>query len=538
MVFHQQVALAAALLLRGVVSQTQYGGNSVRVVPDPSVVESRAFPAPNVTLYSPAFASNSSFPQGWTEGTAGATSEYTLHTFLQALADRNPSWMTYETTDFESEEGRAFPYVVLSSSSANSSANSLGNGKLKVWLQGGVHGNEPAGDESLLALLGKMDADQEWAASILATQDIVVLPRYNPDGISYFQRTLATNYDPNRDHIKLARQQTREIKTFFSEFGPHIAVDMHEYGAASRYATNYSNAADGMYSAAKNLNIHPSIRNISEELFAANVGSDLRAAGLRGEPYVTSSSSSNPIRLVEAGSDAKIGRNGMGLTQTVTFLFETRGIAIASQEFKRRIYAGLTMVSSVLQTAADNFDEVYATLENGIQDFIDGEEDIVVTDYTTLQDRTWTMVDRTTGDVVQLPIEFENNTPATANLTRSRPKAYLIPPAWADLAERLAVSGLDVEKLTDAYAGTVEAYSITSASLSRSYYEGAVLSTVTAEPVEKTVSLPPGSFLVRTNQRNAGIAFNALEPENIDSYVSFNIVPLETGDEYPVYRIL
>ncbi|KKY39779.1 putative carboxypeptidase 2 [Diaporthe ampelina] len=461
-----------------------------------------------------------------------------VDTYLQALADRNPSWMTYQITDFESEEGRAFPYVVLSSSSVNSSTKSLGNGKLKVWLQGGVHGNEPAGDEALLALLGKMDANEEWTAEILTTQDIVVLPRYNPDGISYFQRTLATNYDPNRDHIKLARQQTRDIKEFFSGFGPHIAVDMHEYGAASRYAANYSNAADGMYSAAKNLNIHPSIRNISEELFAANVGIDLAAAGLRGEPYMTSSSSSNPIRLVEAGSDAKIGRNAMGLTQTVTFLFETRGIAIASQEFKRRTYAGLTMVSSVLQTAADNFDEVYATLENGIQDFIDSEEDIVVTDYPTPQDRTWTMVDRNSGDVVQLPVQFENNTPATANLTRSRPKAYLIPPAWADLAERLTVSGLDVEKLTDAYAGTVEAYNITSASLSRSYYEGAVLSSVTAEPVEKTVSLPPGSFMVRTNQRNAGIAFNALEPENIDSYASFNIVPLETGDEYPIYRIL
>lgn len=174
-----------------------------------------------------------------------------VDTYLQALADRNPSWMTYQTTDFESEEGRAFPYVVLSSSSVNSSTKSLGNGKLKVWLQGGVHGNEPAGDEALLALLGKMDANQEWTAEILTTQDIVVLPRYNPDGISYFQRTLATNYDPNRDHIKLARKQTRDIKEFFSEFGPHIAVDMHEYGAASRYATNYSNAADGMYSAAK-----------------------------------------------------------------------------------------------------------------------------------------------------------------------------------------------------------------------------------------------------------------------------------------------
>lgn len=253
---------------------------------------------------------------------------------------------------------------------------------------------------------------------------------------------------------------------------------------------------------------------------------------------MTTSSSSNPIRLVEAGSDAKIGRNAMGLTQTVTFLFETRGIAIANQEFKRRTYAGLTMVSSVLQTAADNFEQVYTALENGIQSFIESEDDIVVTDYTTLRDRTWTMVNRNTGDVVQLPVQFESNTPAVANLTRFRPKAYLIPPAWTDLAERLMVSGLDVERLTDAYTGTVEAYNIISASLARSYYEGVVVSSVTAEPVEKTVSLPPGSFLVRTNQRNAGIAFNALEPENIDSYASFNIVPLEVGDEYPVYRVL
>jgi hypothetical protein len=66
------------VLLRGVASQTQYGGNSVRVVPDPPVVESRAFPAPNATLHSPAFALNASFLDGWTEGTAGATSEFTL----------------------------------------------------------------------------------------------------------------------------------------------------------------------------------------------------------------------------------------------------------------------------------------------------------------------------------------------------------------------------------------------------------------------------------------------------------------------------
>jgi hypothetical protein len=62
---------------------------------------------------------------------------------------------------------------------------------------------------------------------------------------------LATNFDPNRDHVKLARQQTRDIKTLFSKFSPHVAVDLHEYGGPTRYGGEYHNAADGMYSAAK-----------------------------------------------------------------------------------------------------------------------------------------------------------------------------------------------------------------------------------------------------------------------------------------------
>lgn len=41
-----------------------------------------------------------------------------------------------------------------------------------------------------------------------------------------------------------------------------------------------------------------------------------------------------------------------------------------------------------------------------------------------------------------------------------------------------------------------------------------------------------------TRQKNAALAFIALEPENIDSYVTFNYIPLETGDEYPIFRVM
>lgn len=310
---------------------------------------------------------------------------------------------------------------------------------------------------------------------------------------------------------------------------------MHEYGAATRYAGNYSNAADGMYSAAKNLNIRPEIRQLSEALFAPAINASLSSKGLRGEQYVTASYT-NPPRLEEAGTDAKIGRNALGLTQCVTFLFETRGIGIASQSFKRRTFAGLQMILGVLETARDNAKSVYTTVEDAIAELEESKEDIVVTDYTTYRNRTYTMVDRRTGAVVQYPVEFASTTPATANLTRARPAGYIIPRAWADLAERLRVSGLQVETLNSTFRGEVEVYNITTSSLARSYYEGVVLNTVTTETLKREVTLPAGSFFVSSAQKNAGLAFVALEPENIDSYVSFGIVPLEVGDLYPVFR--
>jgi murein tripeptide amidase MpaA len=89
--------------------------------------------------------------------------------------------MTFKSADFVSEEGNNFPYAYLSSSKSTSAANG-NSSKLRVWIQGSVHGNEPAGDEATLALLGAMDANATWAASFLEAMDIIVLPRYNPDG--------------------------------------------------------------------------------------------------------------------------------------------------------------------------------------------------------------------------------------------------------------------------------------------------------------------------------------------------------------------
>lgn len=445
--------------------------------------------------------------------------------------------MDYKHFCFKTEEGRRVPYLRLSATN-----QATGTEKVRVWVQGAVHGDEPGADQAVLAFLGALDASPALAASLLERLEILVVPRYNPDGVFYLQDTYATNFDPNRDHVKLARQYTRDIKRQFNKFAPHVAIDVHEYTATRQYG-RYHLGSDSLFAAGKNLNIHPHIRNISEALFAPQITEDLAGYGITSGRYVTGTASQNldfEPTLTEAGSDAKIGRNGLGLTQCITFLSETRGIQLTDQHFQRRVSTGLITILSIMETARKNADLVLNTVDGSIRSVVSGEDarDIVVTDFTTETTGNVTLVDITDDTVALRPVKFRSATPTTTNLTRARPEAYLIPAGWADLAEHLSDLGLEVEKLSTPWQGAVEALTIQSAKFDNSYYEGVVRVSVTSEASAKVVDLPAGSYRVSTRQKNAALAFIALEPEGIDSFVTFNIIPVQAGDEYPIYRVI
>ncbi|KAI3580466.1 hypothetical protein IWW34DRAFT_619089 [Fusarium oxysporum f. sp. albedinis] len=500
----QRIITFAALLSSvagqsgGIQRGLQYGENWAPTTKDSDLVSAN-FPDINITLRSPAFLNPGKVPVRFSNGTEGPTDDI-------ELAQKH-DWMTYESAAFQSEEGRAIPYVFLSLPNTNSSSD-----KLRVYLQAAIHGNEPAPDESVLAFLGKMDAEPSWAKSILEKMDIKILPRYNVNGVAYFQRQLASNLDPNREHLKLMRGQSREIKRVVGEWNPHIALDMHEFTAPTIYGGHYQHGADSLLSGGINPNIHPKIREQLLDFFIPAVGEELESHGLRWEPYVTGPSNrteGSRIRFTEAVTEARTGRNAVGLTQTISFLLEMRGIRIANQHFQRRVATALIKIQSILELTRDNAEKV----------------------------KTFTMVDTRNGSVVQVPIDFQRTTPSIANLTRSRPEAYVIPRTWSDVAKRLEILGLKVERMNYEFRRTLETLTIESSVVEPGLYEGTYLNTVITNSTSREVVLPVGSYYVSTRQQNAALAFIALEPENIDSYVKFNIIPVEAGMEYPVFRI-
>jgi hypothetical protein len=313
-----------------------------------------------------------------------------------------------------------------------------------------------------------------------------------------------------------------------------------EFTVPTVYGGNYQHGSDALLSGGINPNIHPDIREQLLDFFIPAVGEKLESYGLRWEPYVTGASNrteGSRIQFTEAVTEARTGRNAVGLTQTISFLLEMRGIRIADQHFQRRVATALIKIQTILELARDNADKVKSVVEDAREEFINSDEDIVITDSYVPENRTFTMIDQRNGSVVQVPIDFKRTTPSVANLTRARPEAYIIPRTWIDVAQRLEILGLKVEKLDYEFRQTLETMVIESSTVEPSLYEGTYLNTVTTNTTTREVVLPVGSYYVSTRQQNAALAFIALEPENIDSYVKFNIIPVETGMEYPIFRI-
>lgn len=549
--------LKASLLWAAVARAQQLGWNHLTVDEDNELVAANFGDVPDIELLSPAFLNPESVPEGFWNGTSGPTDDATmgkpslntwinfgqtcssamLDFFLRSIANRN-DWVTYQSGGLLSEEGRAIPTLFLSTSSQDSAPLASSNStKLRVFIQGGIHGNEPAGDQGIMALLGKMDANQTWTASLLDAMDILVLPRYSPDGVYYFQRPSATNINPNRDHVKLSSQNARDIKEVTSAYHAHVHIDMHEYPSSWLHGGVYRQGADIQFGSGRNLNTHVSIRDVTENLFSAGVMERMIQQGFTSEPYVDGEGNStigSAIVFSESNSSPSSGRNAYGLTQSVAVLVEARGVFLGSQHFQRRVAASLLALEGLLEIARDNADHVRETVEEGIATFISSNDDIVINDIQPLEERNFTMVDTRDGVMAKVPVEFYGM--PEANMTRRRPEAYLIPRNWAHLVEPLRVSGVEVETIRHEYHGSVEAYNVTSAALQGSWYEDVVRNIVTVEPIRKDLRLPAGSFRVSTRQKNAAIAFVLLEPEISESFVTFGKIPVRQSWEYPIFR--
>lgn len=410
--------------------------------------------------------------------------------------------------------------------------------KIKVWIQAGIHGDEPASTEATLYLIERLLNDPSHK-DLINHIDLAIVPMANIDGYLKNNRYAANSLDLNRDQTKLMSPENQALKRAFSIFNPHVALDFHEYRPYRRDFVNLSdfgvtNKFDVMFLNSSNLNIPENLRELTKTLFVDNAAKSLDTFNYKHHPYISTVKTKGEIRINQGSISSRSFATNTALTNTISSLIEVRGVGLKKTSFKRRVHSGFLVALSYIKTAQEHRTLIKKEIEKAITQ----KNDIVVTSERGIYNNNISFIDLNTNKYVDVSLTIQDAAKSTPNLVRKRPLAYIIESNQDNLINKLTLHGIEVTYLEQETNLTVEAYQIKDYSVAAFKYEQMKLQSVNVEIKESSLKFPKGTAIVYMNQQRANLAAEILEPEAPNSFVSFGVLKAKQGDILPIYRLL
>ena len=470
----------------------------------------------------------------------------------------NRSERIHAATFGSTVEGRPLPLAVVGDVDDARPASVVGAGRLRVWLQGAIHGGEVAGKEALLMLLRDLAAGghAEWSSSMI----LLVAPIYNADGHERMgpdtrpyqlgpvagqgERANAQGFDLNRDHVKLESPEARALVRAYDDYDPHVVIDLH--------TTNGTEHAYHLtYSPPLHPNTHPAIDALlRDEWLPAVTRAVEQSDGWRFYYYgnLPFAAGAEPAwRTFD--HRPRFNNNYVGLRNRVALL----GEAYAYAPFDERIRASLRFVEEALAFAHDNADAIAALVEAADAEPVAGTRlatravaapsdapvEILLGRTEEVPNPYTRAPMRRRLDVAEPTEMVEYGTFAAAEEgVEVAPAAYYVPADLAAVVDLLAAHGVDGAPLDADATLAVEEFVVRASSVADRPYQGHRERTVTGgwTPVERAV--PAGTLVVPLDQPLGRLVFTLLEPRSDDGIVNWNLVDDHVGAPGSVYPIL
>ncbi|WP_417354531.1 M14 family zinc carboxypeptidase [Flavobacterium sp.] len=487
--------------------------------PQKKEMTEKFFPEFEVEIKTPAFDKKNGF-----------TKYDEMMPFLQKLVDSHKD-IAEMTFIGKSQKGKDIPFIHINKKSAV-------NDKVKVWVQAGIHGNEPASTEGILYLIEQLLNNTEYS-KLLDELEIGIIPMANIDGYNKQDRYAANGMDLNRDQTKLMVQESVYLKKTFTDFGAEVALDFHEFQPFRRDylemgTFGYSNPYDVMLLYTGNLNVPEELRDITQNKFIQNTKDLLATYKLTSHDYYTTSDVHGFTVFNQGSVNARASATSYALSNCVSTLVEVRGIDLGRTSFKRRIMTTFYIAISYMNTAIEN----KTKLREVLQQSETSDNEVVVLSKREASRSQLDFIDIESNTLVKEEVNLRDALKSQPVLKRDMPTAYIILPEQTALIEKLKVLGVDAVQLTTAKDIEVESYKIVKYKREARRYEGMHRQDVTTEKVTGTKSFPVGTYIVYTSQKNKGLAFETLEPEADNSFVSFGVLKTNLGEELPIYRYM
>lgn len=463
----------------------------------------------------------------------------------------------------KSLQGRDIWMVIASADRIFTSDAMKTSGKPLLLAHSGIHAGEIDGKDAGLMLLRDMTVAAK-RKDLLADANFLFIPILNVDGherrspynrinqrgpAEMGWRTNARNQNLNRDFTKLDTEGVRALIAVFRQWQPDLYLDLHVTdGADYQYDITFGgngrngwspaigNWIEDVYRPAINAALKEKGHEPGGLIFAAN-GMDMQDGFLTwsGNPRFSNGYGDAihlPAILVENHSLKPYKRRVLG---TYVLLAETLGLLArekASLRLAKTMEEQRRPQSIPLGFERDQMAPAKRVSFKGIvsqryRGPVSGGE-----------------VVRWTGQAVseKIPEYFV----AKPTVLVERPSAYVIPQAWSDVVERIALHGIDVQQISEPLTTIAEVYRLPGAAIATpsdwtpNPFEGHVRIDP-GEPVKESIekTFPAGSYLIGTDQPLGELLVLMLEPQAPDSFLQWGFfLEIFTRTEYAETYVL
>lgn len=492
--------------------------------------------------------------------------------FLKAVDAASPR--IHLTTFGYTVEGRALPLAVVGDV-ANASPEAVkASGKLRVYIQGNIHGGEVEGKESAQKLLRAIARGEH--ADWMKTMVLLVAPIYNADGNERIaltnrglqngpiggmgQRPNAQDFDLNRDHMKQESPEARSMASLFNRYDPHVGIDLHTTNG-SRHAYHLT------YSPPLNPNTDPSIVGLLRGEWFPYVSKQVKAkhgweyfyyGNVRGQ----TTPGAPPREWATFEHVPRFNNNYIGLRNRFALLSE----AYAYLTFEDRIKATDYFLEEALGFASANAARLIKTVQAADAVSIvgktqsvrsrlhkGGELNVLMGDAEELRHPYTGQLMLLRKNVVKPEVMIDYST-FESSMDEIAPAEYYIPPMGAGntpqaarqsaqlaetLADKLSAHGIRFTRLTAPRTVRAEQFAISSNTQAERPFQNHRMRTLEGKWNDATeTTLPAGTIVVPVGQPLGRIAFYLLEPRSDDGWVTWNVLDAVLGADVKTYPIL
>lgn len=456
-------------------------------------------------------------------------------------------------------QGRAMRAVIVSKEGVATPQAAHATGQPVVFIQAAIHPGEHEGKDVLMALVRDLTVSGKYA-DLVDHAVLVLVPIFNVDGHERFGpyhrinqngpeamgwRATAQNLNLNRDYTKLDAPEMQAWMRLWHAWNPDLLIDLHNTNGA-----DYQYAMTWAFETAQN--IEAPLADWQRRAFDGVVKPALATQGWPVAFYVSLKDGTNlRAGLVEGASGPRFSVgyaaavNRPGLLVETHMLKDFRTRAAVNEALLVEILRMLGKEGEALQAAnakadAARFDEGQAIpLAFGLADTTETIDFLGYADSRTdseVSGGTWVRYDPSKPETIRVPVQRT----VTVTAEAPAPAAYVVPPQWTTVLDRLRMHGIAMTRIEAATTVEGGRYRFDKVAWAPRPFEGRQAIVELEQTLESGAqAIPAGSWLVPMDQPKARLAALLLEPASPDSFLRWGFFDAIFEDkEYAEPRVM